>query len=310
MAKQKYRIENWSEYNNALKQRESLTFWIEEGFEDTWYASSSALIKRGRPFLYSDTCIKVLATLRHLYSLTLRQLEGFVRSLFSLLKIDLLVPEFSRLSRRFANSLADISYPSLNGNIDFVIDSTGLKIHGEHEWITPKQGRAYKRKVWRKLHIGIDGDGVVRASTMTTHKVNDRACFAPLIDALDVDYINDVLADAGYDSHAASHYCCKKNIRPLIPPPHNAKLSKRKDASIVRNNTIAYVKEKGIHAWKKKHDYGRRNRVENTFFRLKTLFGRHLVSRTWNNQATESMFLCTLLNKMTLLGMQKFVRIQ
>jgi hypothetical protein len=33
MAKQKYRIENWSEYNNALKQRGSLTFWIEEGFE-------------------------------------------------------------------------------------------------------------------------------------------------------------------------------------------------------------------------------------------------------------------------------------
>jgi hypothetical protein len=45
MAKQKYRIENWSEYNNALKQRGSLTFWIEEGFEETWYAGSSALSK-------------------------------------------------------------------------------------------------------------------------------------------------------------------------------------------------------------------------------------------------------------------------
>jgi transposase len=289
MAKQKYRIENWSEYNNALKQRGSLTFWIEEGFEDTWYAGSSGLTKRGRPFFYSDTCIKVLATLRHMYQLTLRQLEGFVRSLFGLLKIDLPVPEFSRLSRRFANSLADIPYPSLNRNIDFVLDSTGLKIHGEHEWIKPKQGRAYKRKVWRKLHIGIDGEGVVRASTMTTHKVNDRACFSPLIDPLDVDYIYDVLADAGYDSHAAYHYCGKKNIRPLIPPPHNAKLSKRKDASLQRNDTIAYLKEKGIHAWKKTYNYGRRNRVENTFFRLKILFGRHLVSRTWSNQAKECM---------------------
>jgi transposase len=241
-----------------------------------------------------------------MYQLTLRQLEGFVRSLFSLLKIDLPIPEFSRLSRRFANSLADIPYPSLNQNIDFVIDRTGLKVHGEHEWIK----HAYKRKVWRKLHIGIDGEGMVRASTMTTHKVNDRACFSPLINSLDVDYIDDVLADSGYDSHAAYHDCAQKNIRPLILPPHNAKLSKRKDASIERNNTIAYVKEKGIHAWKRNYNYGRRNRVENTFFRLKTLFGRHLVSRTCNNQATESMFLCPLLNKMTLLGMPRSVRIQ
>lgn len=201
------------------------------------------------------------------------------------------------------------SYPALNQNIDLVIDSTGLKIHGEHEWIKPKQGHAYKRKVWRKPHIGIDGEGVVRASTMTTHKVNDRACFSPLIDSLDTDYIDDVLADAGYDSHAAYHDCVKKGIRPLILPPHNAKLSKRKDASLQRNNTIAYVKEKGIHAWKRNYNYGRRNRVENTFFRLKTLFGPHLVSRTWNNQAKESMFLYILLNKMTLLGMPRSVRI-
>src|SRR3546814_16896040 len=69
-----------------------------------------------------------------------------------------------------------------------------------------------------------------------------------------------------------------------------------RSASLQRNNTIAYVKEKGIQAWKKKHDYGRRNRVENTFFRLKTLFGRHLVSRTWNNQATESDRKSTRLN--------------
>jgi hypothetical protein len=71
-----------------------------------------------------------------------------------------------------------------------------------------------------------------------------------------------------------------RNLSPLIPPSHNAKLSKRKEASVERNNTIAYGKGKGIQSWKKKHDYGRLNRVENTFFRLKTLFGCHLVSRT------------------------------
>ena len=129
---------------------------------------------------------------------------------------------------------------------------------------------------------------------MTTHKVNNRVCFTPLIDSLDIDYIDDVLADAGYDSHAAYHECAKKDIRSLIPPPHNAKLSQKKGASRERNDIIAYMEEKGIHAWKKNHNYGRRNRVENTFFRIKNLFGRHLVSRTWNNQARESIFLCIL----------------
>ena len=77
----------------------------------------------------------------------------------------------------------------------------------------------------------------------------------------------------------------------------------KKNGSSERNQTIAYIKEKGIHAWKTKNNYGRRNRVENTFYRLKTIFGRQFVSRTWDNQEAESKLICDLLNKMTGLGM-------
>ena len=40
MGKPKYKITNWSSYNESLKKRESLTVWLEEGFEHTWYEDS------------------------------------------------------------------------------------------------------------------------------------------------------------------------------------------------------------------------------------------------------------------------------
>ena len=108
--KKQYKVRNWKEYNNALKQRGSLTFWIEDGFEKTWY-DSSIPNKRGRPFTYSESCIKILATLRYVFKKALRQLEGFVSSLFEMAGIKLKVPEFSRLSRRVGEALSKFQFP-------------------------------------------------------------------------------------------------------------------------------------------------------------------------------------------------------
>jgi hypothetical protein len=36
-----------------------------------------------------------------------------------------------------------------------LIDSTGIKVEGEGEWHTRKHGGS-KRRVWRKIHLGID----------------------------------------------------------------------------------------------------------------------------------------------------------
>lgn len=309
MSKKKYRITNWSEYNTALKQRGSLTIWIEEGFEHTWYEPPQEINTRGRPLVYSDACIKLMVTLRHIFKLPLRQLEGFVQSLFSMLQVTLKVPEFSRISRRMKGALSELPSPSLEGNIHLVIDSSGLKVYGEKEWIYTQKKKSYQRRVWRKIHIGVDGKGVIHASEMTTHKTDDRACFIPLIDNIGAECIEETLADSGYDSHSLYHECEKRGIIPLIPPPKTAMVSSRKEASPQRNTIVTYIKEKGLHAWKAKHNFGRRNRVENTFFRLKTLFGRSFFSRTWANQEKEFHLLCYLLNQMTFLGMPKSVKV-
>jgi hypothetical protein len=144
MTKQKYKVTNWSEYNFALKKRGSLTVWLDAGFENIWYATDvPSNAKRGRPLIYSDACIKLMATIRHIFRLALRQLEGFLISLFTILKIKLRVPEFSRLSRRMAGALSSLSYLSPQEPIHLVIDSSGLKVYGEKEWIMTKHEKEY-----------------------------------------------------------------------------------------------------------------------------------------------------------------------
>ena len=62
---------------------------------------------------------------------------------------------------------------------------------------------------------------------------------------------------------------------------------------------------KRYHAWRVENNFGRRDKVENTFYRIKTIFGRKLKSRKWDNQIQESKLICNMLNKMTNLGMPK-----
>lgn len=37
-SKKLYRLRNWSEYNEALKQRGALDVWIDEDIQQKWYA--------------------------------------------------------------------------------------------------------------------------------------------------------------------------------------------------------------------------------------------------------------------------------
>lgn len=303
-----YKVTNWKDYNQALKQRGSLTVWLSDDLEENWLASSAAESKRGRPFVYSQTCINLILTLRHLFILALRQVIGFVESLFVLLGKILPIPEFSRLSKRAAQALSSLTLPSLQEPTHLVIDSTGLKVFGEKEWLQTKHGKQYVRKVWRKLHIGVESGGYIVARVLTDHHTDDRTCVEEILKQSGVSYITDMLADGGYDSHKIYEELEKKKITPVIPPPSQAVINNTANLS-KRDQAVKYIQEKGYWAWYYKNNVGRRNQVENTFYRLKTIFGRKLHSRAIPNQDAESAFLCTMLNKMTELGMPKSAKV-
>lgn len=302
-----YRVTNWRDYNKSLKQRGSLTIWLSEDFEKSWIAGQEDQ-RRGRPFIYSDTSMNLMLTLRHLFKLALRQLTGFVESLFTLIEKALPVPEFSRLSKRASQSLSHLRLPSLEKVTHVVIDSTGLKVFGEKEWLETKHGKQYQRKIWRKLHIGVEGEGLIVAREMTDHRTDDRVCVSPLLEQAGIEYVDELLADTGYDSHEIYHFLEDRDIKSLIRPPTHAVISSEINPTL-RDQTIYYIKKKGYWAWYNKNDFGRREKVENTFYRIKTIFGRKLLSRSWANQNAETHLICCLLNKMTELGMPKTVKI-
>lgn len=55
--------------------------------------------------------------------------------------------------------------------------STGLKMLGDGEWQAHKHKTSNQRRSWRKLHLGIDGDGYIIASALTD-RIADDACVA------------------------------------------------------------------------------------------------------------------------------------
>jgi len=154
--KAKYRVTNWSEYNEALRQRGDVTVWFNEELLTKWHAPSP--MRRGGQPVYSDLAIDICLTLRVVFRLPLRQTQGFVRSLLKLLEIDVPVPDFSTLSRRGGSLKVQPSARPKTGPITLIVDSTGLKVSGEAGWMEAKHGERKSRKTWRKLNIGLDPD--------------------------------------------------------------------------------------------------------------------------------------------------------
>jgi hypothetical protein len=97
--KSQYRIRNWPEYNAGLKQRGSLTFWVDESVLEAWIVEDLSG-NPGASVFYSDLAIMTMANLKAVYRLAGRQCQGFIESIFALMAIELPVPDHSTLSRR------------------------------------------------------------------------------------------------------------------------------------------------------------------------------------------------------------------
>ena len=97
--KVKYCPRNWSQYNRDLINCGSLTLWISNEVINQWYDLSKNLA-RGLSKIYSGLAIECAAQIKILYKLSLRALQGFLKSLFDMLDVKLKVPDYSTISRR------------------------------------------------------------------------------------------------------------------------------------------------------------------------------------------------------------------
>ena len=62
--------------------------------------------------------------------------------------------------------------------------------------------------------------------------------------------------------------------------------------------------------WQKAVSYGKRSLVETAMFRYKTLMGPKLRARTLATQKTEARIACSVINRMTHLGMPMSQRVR
>jgi len=299
-----YRVKNWSEYEKALVQRGSITFWLSSDFEKKWLYVGEK--QRGSQFDYSDQAILVMLMIKEVYHLTNRGVEGFVRSLFRVMKINLSVPDHSTLSKRGKGLKVNLPKKA-SQHLNIVMDSTGLKIYGEGKWKVRMHGVS-KRRTWRKLHVGTNPeDGEIQTAILTENNVSDDVAVEALLEQIEQE-ISRFAADGAYDKRkvydALNEHSPDVNI--LIPPRKNARIWKHgntKAERLKRDENLRAIRKYGRKEWKNNSGYHVRSLVETTMFRLKTIFGSQLSARLLETQTTQALVRCTALNKMTYLGM-------
>ncbi|MEW9922511.1 IS5 family transposase [Marimonas sp. MJW-29] len=295
----KYKTTNWSAYNDSLKRRGSLSIWFDP--EMVWVPPPSG--RRGRQQSFSDAAIQACLTLKVLFGMPLRQTTGFVKSLLRLIGLDWSVPDFSTLCRRQKTLNVSLPYRGGTGPLNLLIDSTGIKAEGEGEWNARKHGGP-KRRIWRKIHIGIDEETLeVRAVEVTSSNVGDAPMLPELLYQIPADQtIGSVTADGAYDTRKCHDVIAARNAHAVIPPRKNAKPWKPTSAgAIARNEAVNASRYLGRAIWRRWSGYHRRSRVETKMHCVK-LLGQSLMARDFDRQVAEIQIRVAALNKYTALG--------
>jgi hypothetical protein len=113
---------------------------------------------------FSDLAIQTALTLRLVFHLPLRQTEGFVRSILTMMCAGLDAPDHTTLSRRTQSLDVAVHNLPAKGPLHLIVDSTGLSVVGEGA--AAKHGGRGTRG-WKKRHLGVDRFGVIVAHSLT-----------------------------------------------------------------------------------------------------------------------------------------------
>ena len=257
---------NWSQYNRKLVNRGRITFWIDKDLAKAPYDKQRG---KGRP-RFSDAFLIAALTLRCIYSLSLRSLEGFLADLMLLLGVECPIPHYTLFSKR----MKTLKLPKLSSRrpMHLLVDASGVKVVGEGEWKVKIHGKGFRRK-WIKLHVSVDEKSQeIVAFEATNSNVSDSTVLKKLLDK-SPKTVKRLSADGAYDGLPSRKLLHDRGIEDVIPPPDNAIFREEKEMSS-RNYFLEVWKwlggdEVAKRIAKKFFDYHRRSLVETTFSRLK-----------------------------------------
>lgn len=304
--KMPFKVRNWPAYEAGLRRRGSLTLWIEDVALANWQSVGPAGQAR-----YSDAAIQTSLILRAAFKLPLRQAEGLMASVLTLMNLTMSAPDHTTVSRRAVTLLVLQTTPVPLGPLHILIDSTGLQVYGAGQWLEAKHGAKSRRK-WRKLHLAVDAaSGMIVARTLTDQDTDDPSQVRPLLVQIGGP-IGRVMADGAYDGAPTYRTIAAhgEDIEVVIPPRATAVAGDEPDPPTQRDRHLAMITDKGRLAWQAATGYGRRSLVETTMGRYKTLIGPRLRARGFAAQQTEAAIGVAVLNRMLAAGRPDSVRCQ
>ena len=303
-----YKITNWRQYNESLVERGSITFWFSDDVLADWHHANQRP-KVGHPFVYSNTAVECLLSLRELFRLPYRQTEGLARSLVHLMGVEVDIPDYTSLAKRAASLGVSLEVSKHTGSIDVVVDSTGLKVFGEGEWKTRKHGVS-KRRTWRKLHLAVNPETQeIEAEVLTENSGHDADQVDELLDQV-ASPMNAFYGDGAYDPWKVRESLAERGIKQVIPPRSNAKIKQHGNTCglpLPRDQALRAIRQLGRKRWKEKIGYHCRSLSETAMYRIKCCFGSRLKNREIKNQRTEARLRSKILNHFTHLGLPQFV---
>src|SRR3712207_2546206 len=249
----RYKVANWPEYDGALQRRGSLTVWVTPEAVAAWHPPKTG--RRGRSPRYAAIASETGHLLRLAFGRPGRQTEGLLRSLATLLGVEIGIPDHTTFSRRRPGLALARSLAQARGPVHVVIDATGLKVHGAGEWLTEKHGERGRRS-WRKLHLAVDPEsGEILASELTTSEEGDAALVGPLLERI-TGPIASVIADGAYDGESVYRAVAEHQPDPsaavIIPPRATALASPTADTTPTqRDRHILAIQDRGRREWQK-----------------------------------------------------------
>ena len=201
------------------------------------------------------------------------------------------MPNFSTLSCRQKTLQVNIPYRGSDGPLHLLIDSTGIKVEG-----TARKHGGPKRRVWRKIHLGIDKEMLqVRAVEITGSHIGD----APILPDAEIAHVT---ADGAYDTRKCHDAFADRGAHAVIKPRKNAKPWKTVIAgALARNEALRAARYLGRAIWRNWSGYHRRSRVETKMHCVK-LLGQRLMARDLDRQVAEVQVRIAVLNGYTALG--------
>lgn len=315
----KYRVNNWREYNLALRNRGDITIWFNDKAIKSWLAKSNGK-PHGQRF-YSHIAIETACLLRLIFRLPLRQTEGFMKSITKLMNINLPIPNYTTLSRRMKTLKVKLAAKAIHKpGTHIIIDGSGLSVYGADEF---KQTDKGKKQIggYRRLNIAINEYQEITACELTTIHESENKQVPKLLKRIR-DHCEVIVADKNYDDKfvydAIENYRPTRYVRPVkrdtyrivIPPQRNTRIRKyKRKYPLVRSEHMIYIKEHGAINWQKTTGYGIRSLVEVAFSRYKRLFSKQMKSINFCNQQIEAQLVCKALNIMLSIGMPETIRV-